>query len=328
MKHIPLILLTLVTLFLYTGCSNDVDINAEYKQIVVVYGLLDTNDDTTYLKINKAYLGEGNALIMAQLPDSSEFIEKLNVTIWPEDNPDNIVSFDTITITNKEAGTFYNPNQVVYYSPFQPEVDKTYQLRVVYKDTEITGETSTFSFSRLDITSPGFALKIRIDNTTDPRAIIWNRKEEAPRYDVLVRFHFKELHEGSSDTVYRFIDWFRDTQKSLVGEEVESYYTGNTFYTAMETYVPYEDPAKEEQVTDRFTGDVEFIVEAGGTELNTYMEVTEPSNSIIQDRPEYTNLTNGIGIFSSRARAIKPKKLNDVTLAYIKENYYQLKFRY
>jgi hypothetical protein len=328
MKHIQHILLALLLLFLYTGCSNDVDINAEYEQITIVYGLLDPYADTTYLKINKAFLGEGNALIMAQVPDSSEFIEKLDVSIWPEDNPDNITTFDTITITNKEEGTFYNPNQVVYYSPLQPEVDKTYQLRVIYKDTEITGETSTFSFSRLDITSPGFALKIRIDNTTDPRAIIWNRKDEAPRYDVVVRFNYKELHEGSSDTVYRYFDWFKDTQKSQVGEEVESYYTGNTFYNALENFVPYEDPEQEAMVTDRYTSTMEFIVEAGGTELNTYMEVTEPSNSIIQDRPEYTNLTNGIGVFSSRARAIKPKKLNDVTVAYIKENYFDLKFRF
>jgi len=328
MKHIQHILLALLMLFIYTGCSNDVDINAEYEQITIVYGLLDPYADTTYLKINKAFLGEGNALIMAQVPDSSEFIEKLDVSIWPEDNPDNITTFDTITITNKEEGTFYNPNQVVYYSPLQVEVDKTYQLRVIYKDTEITGETSTFSFSRLDITSPGFALKIRIDNTTDPRAIIWNRKDEAPRYDVVVRFNYKELHEGSSDTVYRYFDWFKDTQKSQVGEEVESYYTGNIFYNALESFVPYEDPEQEAMVTDRYTSTMEFIVEAGGTELNTYMEVTEPSNSIIQDRPEYTNLTNGIGVFSSRARAIKLKKLNDVTVAYIKENYFDLKFRF
>ena len=328
MKHISHILLVLVALFLYTGCSTDVAINAEYKQITVVYGLLDPNDDTTYLKINKAFLGEDNALVMAQVPDSSQYAEKLDVRIFPADNPDNIIYFDTITITNKEDGIFYNPYQIVYYSPFTPEENVTYNMQVFVGETEISAETKTFRFTYTDITTPGCAKKIRIDNTTDPRAIIWNRKDDAPRYDVVVRFHYKELHEGQTDTVYRYFDWFKDNRKALVGEEVESYYTGNLFYNALEAFVPYEDQAKEDMVTDRFTSTVEYIVLAGGTELNTYMEVNEPSSSIIQERPEYTNLTNGIGLFSSRAFAIKPKGLNDVTVAYIKENYYELKFRY
>ncbi len=328
MKKVSLLLLALVSLVLFNRCSTDVDINASYQQITVVYGLLDPLEDTTYLKINKAFLGPDNALVMAQVPDSSEFVEKLDVSIWEENTPENIYRFDTITITDKEPGTFYNPNQIIYYSALKPEVDKKYMLRILYKDTEITSDATTFSFTMTDITSPGFAKKIRIDNTADPKAIIWNRKDQAPRYDVVIRFHFKEIHEGSADTVYRFIDWHRDTQKSLVGLEIESYYTGNTFYVALETYVPYEDAAQEEKVTDRYTGNIEFIIEAGGTELNTYMEVTEPSNSIIQDRPEYSNINNGIGIFSTRTRAIKPKKLQDLTVSYIKENYYYLKFRY
>ena len=328
MKKLSFILLMLISLALFNRCSNDVDINASYEQITVVYGLLDPNDSLTYLKINKAFLGDDNALIMAQVPDSSQFPEKLDVRMWREDNPENIFYFDTTTITDKEDGIFYNPNQIVYVSPLQPEVDKKYMLSILYKGDEISSETSTFNFRMADITTPGFALKIRIDNTTDPKPVIWNRKEQAPRYNVTIRFHFKEVFEDSPDTVYRYIDWFKDTKKSLVGAEVESYYTGNTFYVALETYVPYPDEAEEARVLSRYTSTVQFIVEAGGTELNTYMEVNEPSSSIIQERPEYTNITNGIGILSARIRAIKPKKLNDITVAYIKENYYQLKFQY
>jgi hypothetical protein len=328
MKKVSIILLALVSLLVFHRCSNDVDINASYKQITVVYGLLDTNEDTTYLKINKAFLGDDNALVMAQVRDSSEFIEKLDVRVWDDENPETVYTFDTITITNKEEGIFYNPNQLIYYSAFQPEPDRTYKLQIFYKDTELNSEARTFSFNSFDINTPGFAKKVRIDNTTDPRLIAWNRKEEAPRYDVLVRFHFKEVWEGSTDTVYRYFDWFKDTQKSTVGEEVESYYTGNTFYVALETFTPYEDAEKEDKVTDRFTADIDFIIFAGGTELATYMEVNEPSSSIIQDRPDYSNIENGIGIFSSRGWAIKSKKLQDVSVSYIKENYYYLKFRY
>lgn len=41
--------------------------------------------------------------------------------------------------------------------------------------------------------------------------------------------------------------------------------------------------------------DLEFVV--AGTELNVYMEVAEPSNTVNQDKPSYTNIENGLGIF-------------------------------
>ncbi len=43
---------------------------------------------------------------------------------------------------------------------------------------------------------------------------------------------------------------------------------------------------------------MEFIVT--GTELNIFMEVSEPSNNVNQEKPAYTNINNGLGVFSSR----------------------------
>ena len=327
MKKLSALLLILTGLILFNGCSNDVDINASYELITVVYGLLDPNEDTTYLKINKAFLGEDNALIMAQIPDSSEFIEKLDVRIWPADNPDNIYYFDTITITNKEDGIFYNPNQIIYCSAFKPEPDKKYKLSILYKQNEVTSECTTIAhFTASDISKPGFAKAIGFNyDLTNP--VRWNKKDNAPRYDVTIRFHYKEIWEGSTDTVFRFIDWHKATRQATSSPEVESLYNGSVFFSSLNNYVPYEDASLEDKVMHRYSGKVDFIVEAGGTTLNTYMEVNEPSSSIIQDRPEYTNIENGIGIFSSRSRAIKIKKLNDLTKSRIQDLYW-LKFEY
>jgi hypothetical protein len=329
MKKLSALLIALTGILIFSGCSTDVDINASYEEITIVYGLLDPHEDTTYIKINKAFLGPDNALVMAKVPDSSQFIEKLDVRMWEQSSPENIIYFDTITISDKDTGTFYNPYQVLYYSPFQPDpTDKVYMLSILYNDTEITSEATTFNFSTVNIKSPGFALKIGFDNNNNTKSVAWDRMAEAPRYQVTIRFNFKEIWEGSPDTVYRYFDWYNDTKKAFSGNEVETYYTGATFYSALAVKTPYPDPAVEAQVLRRFTGAVNYIVDAAGTELNTYMDVTEPSNSIIQDRPEYSNITNGIGIFSTRSKAIKSKKLNDQTVFYIKEEYNYLKFVY
>lgn len=331
MKYFKYLLLSFITAIIFSGCSNDVDINASYKDIVVVYGLLESGElasDTTFLKINKAFLGDDNALIMAQVQDSSEFIDKLVVKMWPENDPSNVITFDTITIDNKDTGTFYNPYQILYYSPFTPNVETKYYLQIFYKDMEVTAEASTIeNFRTSDISKPGFAKSIGFKyDIVNP--VIWNRMDLAPRYDVTIRFHYKEIWEGQADTVHRFIDWHNDTRTQTFGDEIESYYNGSSFYNALATYVPYPDADQESKVVSRFTGVTDFIVEAGGIELNTYMEVNGPSNSIIQDRPQYTNINNGVGIFSSRTYAVKYKTLNDETKFIIKEDYYYLKFEY
>ena len=41
----------LITLF--TGCKQDFDITADYIEVPVVYGLLNQQDDTSYIRIQK-----------------------------------------------------------------------------------------------------------------------------------------------------------------------------------------------------------------------------------------------------------------------------------
>ena len=38
----------------------------------------------------------------------------------------------------------------------------------------------------------------------------------------------------------------------------------------------------------------------GTEDLDTYLKVNEPITGIVQQRPVFTNINNGIGIFSSR----------------------------
>src|ERR1700722_992454 len=60
-------------ILLFIACNNKLNIDAPYKDITVVYGLLDQNDSAHYIRINKAFLGIGNALTMAQQYDSINY---------------------------------------------------------------------------------------------------------------------------------------------------------------------------------------------------------------------------------------------------------------
>ena len=45
---------------------------------------------------------------------------------------------------------------------------------------------------------------------------------------------------------------------------------------------------------------MDFIFFGGGEDLITYTEVNKPSIGIVQKKPEFSNIKNGLGIFSSR----------------------------
>ena len=81
MKKILSSLLLLCGIILFNRCSNEVDLYADYKEITIVYGILDISDDTTWIKVTRAYSGPGNALLIAQNPDSSNFPYKLDIII-------------------------------------------------------------------------------------------------------------------------------------------------------------------------------------------------------------------------------------------------------
>jgi hypothetical protein len=333
MRHNIFLLLLLSVLVFIASCEEDFDLTAEYKDITIAYGLLDMGEDTTFIRINKAFLGDGNILEMAKVEDSSIYVTGLEAYIeeWDGSTRLNSYPLDTMHIFNKEDGLFYNPYQLLYFTVFEIQTGLNYKLVINVKDKTVTGETHPVEDFSMAKPSAG-AKFIQFRRGTES-AVEWESADFGKRYEVLIRFNYKELKEGNPDTISRKVDWFLGTYKSqsLEGaEEMFSPYSNDAFYNIISdpfgSGVPYADPAEEARVTERFTYNVEFIISVGGEELNTYMEVNEPSNSIIQDKPDYTNISNGLGVFSSRFRKVREKKIHPETIVEIQK--LDLKFVY
>jgi len=57
----------------------------------------------------------------------------------------------------------------------------------------------------------------------------------------------------------------------------------------------------------------------GSEDLETYINVNKPITGIVQERPQFTNINNGIGLFSSRFKKIRfDYDLTSSTLDYLK----------
>ncbi|GAB4325788.1 MAG: hypothetical protein Kow00127_18520 [Bacteroidales bacterium] len=346
-----------MTGLLLAGCETDFDTTAPYRDITVVYGLINPNDSMQYIKVNKAFLTDDNVLTYAADPDSSQYNPPLQV--WVEEwtrTGDSVRAwpFDTTTVYNKEPGQFYFPEQVIYkwqkpefpYSVkyiieglndtvgveyFWLNPDNIYRLKIKNPQTGKIIEAESELVEDYTITQPGFASFIRfVPDPVNPRPFTWEQPGNAGRYDVEIRFNYRELFFSSSDTLDKYIVLLKQSvQADPNSSEMSIYYWDDSFFSACYNLIPYSDPSVEAQVKDRFTGTIEVIVDAAETQLALYMEVYEPSTSIVQEKPDFSNITNGIGIFSSRARKTKTKRLHTETVAELQatdDNIY--KFRY
>jgi hypothetical protein len=312
--------LALVFVAGFTSCKTDFDINAEPEDITVAFGLLDQNDDAHFIKITRAFLGEEDALVMAQDPANSTYGDALTVTVEEYTNGTlsrTFYCYDTI-ITDKDDGVFYYPNQEIYVFHGNLNINCTYTLNIVNNETGkiVTGETGLVNDFTVEkpYYNPGNPQLSFVSNngqysTSEAK---WKSAKNGRLYEPVFRFHYREVNLTTSDTTDKYIDWQLASEKAslLDGGEtmLTSYYTG-AFYSYLEASIPVDYNIY------RIIGKVDFIMSVGGDELSTYIDLNEPSTSIIQERPSYTNIsTGGIGLFSCRHTKILTYSLSSYSV--------------
>ena len=293
--------LILPVLFFYS-CKTDFDINASWKESTIVYGIMNQHDTIQYFKINKAFLGEGNAMFMALNPDSSTYGDKVEAALIVYDwsgNQVKTIPLDTVTVYNKDSGIFYYPKQLLYKT--SQILDENYLYRV-YIRNKVSGKIITSDSIPL-IQAKSFKIEKPFGSTIDfttvapyESKLMFRTPKYGKRFQTIIRFHFLETEINTSVTVSKYADWNLGEKKATSlsgGEQVEITY-GEQFFNIIKGSVH-----PNANVT-RYADKVEIIIYVAGDDLSTYMDVNAPSSSIVQERPEYTNIVNGIGIFSCR----------------------------
>jgi hypothetical protein len=329
MRYLRIILVALVFVPVLYSCNKDLNVNADWRDITVVYGILSQNEDTTYIKITKAFLGEGDAMQFAKIPDSSVYPGNLDVKMeaWSGNNLVNPpYSFDTITIHTKKAGDsiFYFPSQLVYYCKTgHLNENYTYKLKITHKKTGIVDSATTKLVHSFTVEIPDPFIK-QVDYLPGHNfEVKFDPAYGGKRYQLLIRFHYRET--TSSGTTEKTLDWlvFNDLQVvnpyEIVTDPILKSFSGDIFYTVLKGNI--KSIKADPTVTSRTARWVDYIFSVASEDLNTYMEVTEPSPSIIQERPSFSNIYNGIGLFSSRfVNEIDTIRLGNNTLDQIKND--------
>lgn len=325
MKHFCYLLLFAVALLSLSSCKKSLDVNADWKDVTIVYGLLDQNDTIHYVKITKAFLGPGNALDFARNYDSSNYSKPLQV-FMEEYNGSLLlrtIQLDTTLITNKDTGIFYSPYQVVYFTSAKLTPELRYHLIIKNPETQKQIEGTATLIGDLDVEKPTIYTRISFQAGKSSE-VKWTSAKAGKRYQVNIRIRYAETFVGEpTSTVIKSLDWLALSNiRSLSdkgGQTMDYYISGDGFFQFMGNQL--KNDTVNGKAVNRALRDCDYIFTVGSEDLSTYMDVTEPSMTIIQEKPAYTNIVNGIGLFAARVVQSRDTLLfSPFTISEIKTN--------
>lgn len=350
MKYSVTTLLALVFSIIFSSCKNDLEVLAPGKESVSVYGILNPNQQTQNIRINKVYLTDGDAMAVGQDGNAINFGQgELRVSLQRFMTGSNTPTLTTVanalkkeivlteTVVTTAGGTF-STNQRLWQTTDRLYNTGEYRLTI---SNLVTGAVYTAQTVMVDSVKPlgsqqpmpflylptqpltypvhgnypanpistdkpkyvsydGLGIKYAIKFRTVPNARL---------YGVVMRFHYIDsLISGGVN--YDYVDYNFPTAKSssLVGGVfIEDFtFMGDAFYKNLGAEMAKKPSAN---VKKRRSFYLEYIVSAGSENLNEFLQINSPSTTIAQDKPLYTNINGGVGIFSSRSTSVLTKDM-------------------
>lgn len=293
-----------IALFSFSSCENEVDVNAEWKEIPVVFGLLNNDESTHFVRVSKAFLGQGDALQFAQAFDSLY----QNPSIM-EVRIDEVIDGDTLrtfqlearTDIPKEPGIFHSPAQIVYAFETGTEPlldDAEYFLSVKNTQSGAEAKARTRIVHGMSMKTPSILAN---EITILPQPVLpitWNKARNGKIYEAIIYFLYREFNQiNPTDTLKKTAIINLGRQVGEGTGDMSSRISGADFYQSLVSQIPANSLSNP---VARMPDSLRIIINVADDNFNTYLNVNQPSNTISQERPQFTNIENGLGVFASR----------------------------
>ena len=316
-----IIALAALLIFIFESCSTDFELTTDWKDITIVYGLLDKDANYNYIRIEKAFLDkEISALTLAQNADSL-YYDSLTVQLLEYDNGSLLntttlekVDGDNISAT-KDSGIFAQSPNILYRTDHAINQNYHYQLLITKPDDQSMVSAETNVINDFSLQKPIGTQKINFfpgGNYT----FEWKSATDGKIYDLLFRFHYKEYDNTTGtlvkDTVLNWQLFRNKTSGSTAGGEDMGYIIeSDNFYNFLSNSIA------DNQDVYRVAGKVDLIFSVGGEEFYNYYLVNQAQTGLTQGQSlqQYTNINPGYGIFSSRmSKTFVDKDLTSSTI--------------
>ncbi|OFY54223.1 MAG: hypothetical protein A2X22_08240 [Bacteroidetes bacterium GWF2_49_14] len=293
------------------SCSTDFDINSDNLDTPIVYCILNTADSFQYLRLQKTYLIDQAALEFPPHPDSMVFPGEVVVSLerWQNNEVKETIRFNPTTEIQKDTGFFPTDKHLLYKASARILPKQLYRLYIYLGSKEKVLYAETTTLGSLTVVDP-MPLPIRKISLYEGANYTcrWQPVEKAGVYQVVVRFKYLETLGGvTSEKTLIWPQGFSNPGSNI--EYLSKDVSGARFMHVL------EESLVSKAGIERLAVGLDFQILSGGVELKYYVESTAPSEGALMEKPVYSNVTNGIGLFSSMAEVnISNLFLSSVTL--------------
>lgn len=284
-----------------TSCDNELVVADKWKDIPIVWGLLNAADTAHYIRVEKAYLDPNtSALTIAKIPDSlyyenaTVFLKR--IATGQEFELDRVDG--TLEGFPRDTGVFaHSPNYLYKIKSDEinliPGEEYQFILRRGDNTAPVTAETLILPQPVLRNPDVDFLLGFKRNSLF---LFSWNEIPEARIFEIHIRFHYHEKNaESGGFFIPKQVEW--TVVKNLTTREYNM--DGGDFYSAVRSNLEVDPTAT------RIFDSLDIIVWAGGKEMAEFIKITQANTGITgtQDIPQFTNLSEGLGLFSSRSKS-------------------------
>jgi hypothetical protein len=303
----------LISLLSLTSCNTEFSLNGDYEVSPLVFGLLDQNDSVHLIKITKTFLGDGNNYDYAKIADSSYYasVDAQVIELNNGDETGRSWQLKDTLIGNKQAGTFYAPEQKVYVF-YANDLNEEFEYKLVadlnegkYKIDATTTLVDGFKHQS-NLSSGNYKFTFGTQNSTlndDYSNFIstYTEADHAARYSYQINVKFRETYNDATTADFSIpwkkADEYQDKPESPGSATMN--FSGREFYILLQDNIDVDANIAKREILG-----LDLIVGIAHTNLAKYMEISEPSSSITQATPEFTNVNcdnaTALGIFSAR----------------------------
>ncbi len=283
------------------SCNDNLVVMAPYQVVPVVYCVINSREPTQYLRLEKSFLGAGNAYDMARQSDSI-YYKKASVFIerWANGEMKEQFPMQLTTAPPRESGIFTNDPNYLYSLKTPILGNQEYRLKIEIPSTETEITASTHTVGDFKIVKPeSFKKNLPFSSYDNYQTVQWISAPFTRIYHLMIRFHYLEV--VNRDTSFLSVDWNIGqsvTESGAGGELMTIDILQRNFYKWIGNKL-YKPEEGVQRLADKKA--IDFIFTVGSEELYTYMEIYKADNGIPKEKPVFTNITNGLGLFAAKS---------------------------
>ncbi|MFN5217883.1 MAG: DUF4249 family protein [Sphingomonadales bacterium] len=319
-QYLSLISAFFAAIISFFSCKNDLNINAPWKETIVVYGMLNLNDSVQYVRVAKAFLNENSgALQVAKISDSL-YLDSAVVTLRSSDNTFNEKLVRVWNIS-KDSGLFANDINPLYRLNTRGtkalDQGKRYILEVISPKSGNTVTAETNLVGLANIISPFRDSTSNFAITPEFLTISMKPGQNSFAYDIKLDITYDEFPVNDTfNKTTKIASWNVLSNASAFGNSNMLYKIPRLAFLQFLRNTITADPGLYHRL--KFAS---LRVYGGNQLLSDYISVNEPSIGIVQKQAEFSNIKGGVGLFASRCiQKIEKVKFDSGSILFMKNN--------